>query len=74
MNFTTEPTDCQAHGLAQSRRDFLWRSGGGLGGIALAGMPGRDGVPGATHPVGLPHEPKAQRVIPVSMGLTLTPI
>jgi hypothetical protein len=27
-----------------SRREFLWRSGGGLGGIALAGMLGRDGL------------------------------
>ena len=68
MNPTTEPTGCQAHGLAQSRRDFLWRSGGGLGGIALAGMLGRDGVLGATHPVGLHHEPKAKRVIQLFMG------
>ena len=29
-----------ALGQAQSRRDFLWRSGGGLGGIALAGIMG----------------------------------
>jgi len=68
MNLTTEPTDCQAHGLPQSRRDFLWRSGGGLGGIALAGMLGRDGVLGATHPVGLHHKPKAKRVIQLFMG------
>ncbi|MBT3840745.1 MAG: hypothetical protein HOF61_00985, partial [Verrucomicrobia bacterium] len=57
MNPTTKPTGCQAQGLPQSRRDFLWRSGGGLGGIALAGMLGRDGVLGATHPVGLHHKP-----------------
>ena len=68
MNPTTKPTDCQAHGQAQSRRDFLWRSGGGLGGIALAGMLGRDGVLGATHPVGLHHKPKAKRVIQLFMG------
>ena len=68
MNPTTKPTDCQAHGQAQSRRDFLWRSGGGLGGIALAGMLCRDGVLGATHPVGLHHKPKAKRVIQLFMG------
>ena len=26
------------------RRDFLWRMGGGLGGIALAELLGRDGL------------------------------
>ena len=54
-------------GQAQNRRDFLWRSGGGLGGIALAGMLGRDAVLADTaatsQPVGLHHEPTAQRVI-----------
>jgi hypothetical protein len=29
---------------SDSRRDFLWRAGGGLGGIALAQMLGRDGL------------------------------
>ena len=29
---------------AQSRREFLWRSGGGLGGIALASMLGGEGL------------------------------
>ena len=68
MNSTTKTTDCQEHGTAQSRRDFLWRSGGGLGGIALAGMLCRDGVLGAMHPVGLHHKPKAKRVIQLFMG------
>ncbi len=27
-----------------SRREFLWRSGGGLGGIALTGLLGADGL------------------------------
>ncbi len=34
------------------RRDFLWRSGGGLGGIALAALLGRDGLLAATGPGG----------------------
>ena len=61
----------QALGQAHSRRDFLWRSGGGLGGIALAGMLGRDGAlrPQATRqPIGLHHAPKAKRVIQLFMG------
>ena len=61
-----------ALGQAQSRRDFLWRSGGGLGGIALAGMLGRDGVLADTaatrQPVGLHHAPRAKRVIQLFMG------
>ncbi len=62
----------QALGQAHSRRDFLWRSGGGLGGIALAGMLGRDGALSATgatrQPIGLHHAPKAKRVIQLFMG------
>ena len=62
----------QALGQAHSRRDFLWRSGGGLGGIALAGMLGRDGALSATgatrQPIGLHHAPRAKRVIQLFMG------
>ena len=62
----------QALGQAHSRRDFLWRSGGGLGGIALAGMLGRDGALATTEatrpPIGLHHAPKAKRVIQLFMG------
>ena len=62
----------QAHSQMQSRRDFLWRSGGGLGGIALAGMLGRDGALASTastrEPIGLHHAPKAKRVIQLFMG------
>ena len=68
MNPISSIPNNPAHGQVQSRRDFLWRSGGGLGGIALAGMLCRDGVLGATHPVGLHHEPKAKRVIQLFMG------
>ena len=59
-------------GQAQSRRDFLWRSGGGLGGIALAGMLGREGALAGTanarQPLGLHHAPRAKRVIQLFMG------
>ncbi|MED6313738.1 MAG: DUF1501 domain-containing protein [Verrucomicrobiota bacterium] len=62
----------QAHSQMQSRRDFLRRSGGGLGGIALAGMLGRDGAlantASARQPIGLHHAPKAKRVIQLFMG------
>ena len=52
-----------------SRRDFLWQSGGGLGGLALVSMLGRDpllanGVLNGT----LHHPPKAKRVIQLFMG------
>ena len=55
-----------------SRRDFLWQSGGGLGGIALASMLGQEGAHGAgttgllkdgTH-----HPVKAKRVVQMFMG------
>ena len=53
-------------------RNFLWQSGGGLGGIALSGMLGRDGLLAETNqarkPIGLHHAPKAKRVIQLFMG------
>jgi hypothetical protein len=62
-----------------SRRDFLWRSGGGLGGIALAAMLGQEGAlaAGATAASqanlgalpGVPHFPaKAKRVVQLFMA------
>ena len=61
-----------------SRREFLWRSGGGLGGIALASLLGAEGLmsnaaQAATAPnrapTGLPHfPPKARRVVQLFMG------
>jgi hypothetical protein len=61
-----------------SRRDFLWRSGGGLGGIALAHILGREGLlAGAEVPAvptrsgsaeGLHHRPRARRVIQLFMN------
>ena len=54
------------------RRDFLWRSGGGLGGIALASMLGRDGAFGATSEGlladGVHHPAKAKRVVQLFMA------
>ncbi|MFM8420828.1 MAG: DUF1501 domain-containing protein, partial [Verrucomicrobiota bacterium] len=57
-----------------SRRDFLWRSGGGLGGIALASLLSGEGLlaegasagplpPGRAH-----HRPRARRVIQLFMA------
>jgi hypothetical protein len=58
-----------AHPL--SRREFLWISGGGLGGIALASLLGGDGLPAAepTARAPLPHFPaKAKRVVQLFMA------
>src|SRR5262245_41187064 len=50
-----------------NRRDFLWRSGGGLGGIALAQLLSADGMLSAaakrSH-----HPPKARRVVQLFMS------
>lgn len=58
-----------------SRRQFLWQSGGGLGGIALAGLLAREGALGAPTPVATPgvvsvlhHPPRATRVVQMFMG------
>ncbi|MHB1308355.1 MAG: DUF1501 domain-containing protein [Limisphaerales bacterium] len=61
---------------ALTRREFLWRSGGGLGGIALASLLGGEGLLTADAPVapsgtrpGLPHHPpRAKRVIQLFMA------
>jgi len=56
-----------------NRRDFLWHSGGGLGGVALTAMLARDGAL-AAGPVplrpdgGLHHAPKAKRVVQLFMA------
>ncbi len=55
-----------------SRREFLWRSGGGLGGIALATLLARDGLLAADPSTGgqqLPHyRPRARHVIQLFMS------
>jgi hypothetical protein len=55
-----------------SRRDFLWRTGGGLGGIALADLLNHQGLlaaPRTALPGAVPHHPaKATRVIQLFMN------
>jgi hypothetical protein len=58
-----------------NRRDFLWHTGGGLGGVALASMLGADGLlyagGAAIKPRpdgGLHHAPKAKRVVQLFMA------
>src|SRR5215510_14239907 len=55
------------------RRTFLWQSGGGLGGIALAQLLAEDGLLGALSPKtdlngGLHHRAKAKRVVQLFMS------
>jgi hypothetical protein len=59
------------------RREFLWRMGGGLGGIALAELLGREGLIAGTSPRarlnadligGLHHRARARRVIQLFMN------
>src|SRR5215813_5477403 len=56
--------------LALSRREFLWRSGGGLGGLALASLLNREGLLASVVPAApLPHyPPRAKRVIQMFMA------
>ncbi|MCF6287092.1 MAG: DUF1501 domain-containing protein, partial [Candidatus Hydrogenedentes bacterium] len=54
-----------------NRREFLWKSGGGLGGIALAHLLNREGMLANATPAfprGLHHAPKAKRVIQLFMS------
>ena len=53
--------------LFQNRREFLWSSGGGLGGIALASLMADQA---RSAPIaGLPHQkPKAKRVVQLFMA------
>jgi hypothetical protein len=51
--------------LLPSRREFLWTSGGGLGGIALASLLGGEGLLAASRP----HcRPRARRVVQLFMA------
>ncbi|MCC6231759.1 MAG: DUF1501 domain-containing protein [Verrucomicrobiales bacterium] len=54
-----------------SRREFLWRSGGGLGGIALAHLLGSESLraaSGAPLRLGTHHAPRAKRVVQLFMA------
>jgi hypothetical protein len=56
---------------ALSRRDFLWQTGGGLGGVALASMLGRDALAladDALAPTMPAIAPKAKRVVQLFMS------
>jgi hypothetical protein len=62
---------------AMDRREFLWRAGGGLGGVALAYLLGMEGVladsgtPGSGRPEfygGLHHRARAKRVVQLFMS------
>jgi hypothetical protein len=65
----TSPFHQPAQGpAALSRREFLWRSGGGLGGIALASLLGEGMLRGAQG-VLMPHYPaRAKRVVQLFMA------
>lgn len=54
-----------------NRRDFLWQSGGGFGGVALAALFGTEGLlagPTVRPDGGLHHKPKAKRVVQMFMA------
>lgn len=52
-----------------SRREFLWRNGGGLGGIALAKLLAEEGALAGPEPLPVPHyPPRARRVIQLFMN------
>src|SRR5688572_12147607 len=53
---------------AIDRREFLWQSGGGLGGLALASMLGSAGELQASPSPALVHQAKAKRVIHLFMA------
>jgi hypothetical protein len=63
-----------ARNSSLSRRDFLWRSGGGLGGIALAALFAQENCLGAVAPGQgvlsgkLQYPPKAKRVVQLFMA------
>lgn len=71
----TSPWHRRLAATSHSRRDFLWRSGGGLGGIALAALLGEQGLlaagagsarPSSAHPA--PFRPRAKRVVQLFMA------
>src|SRR5215213_400736 len=57
--------------MQPTRRNFLWRFGGGLGGIALAELLGTDKLLAATprtRTLELHHPPRAKRVVQLYMS------
>src|SRR5437762_12320895 len=51
-----------------TRREFLWRFGGGLGGVALAQLLADAGALGGTPGGGLHHPAKVKRVVQLFMN------
>src|SRR3954464_4545433 len=51
-----------------TRREFLWRFGGGLGGVALAQLLAEAGAFGETSVGGLHHPAKVKRVVQLFMN------
>jgi hypothetical protein len=63
-----------SEGMRANRREFLWQWGGGLGGVALAQILGRDGLlaqtpkPRPEFNGGLHHKARARRVVQLFMS------
>jgi len=69
MMSTISPFHHRVSANTQSRRDFLWQAGGGLGGIALASLLSNDNALAGDARPGLPHHPpKAKRVVQLFMA------
>lgn len=69
-NASMHPGSSRGNSSLMSRRHFLWNSGGGIGGIALAWLLSRESARGgsaaALHSNALPHfTPKAKRVLQI---------
>jgi hypothetical protein len=70
------PTDRSQQDEYLDRREFLWHAGGGLGGIALSSLLGRDGLLAADNPIadksslngGVHHRARAKRVVQLFMS------
>jgi hypothetical protein len=62
------PWHRQSGGVSLTRREFLWRSGGGLGGIALAGLLGSERLLAESPSEVILYPPKARRVVQFFMA------
>src|SRR3954466_10620995 len=62
------PYHCVTDAPLLRRREFLFRSGGGLGGIALAALLGEEKLLASETPAFLHSPPKAKRVIQLFMA------